>query len=98
MDEEQSVALRVSVKYYNIVADFLGRREEQRLLPAGTTVRGLVEALASESAPFHRLVYTSGKQVGGQVRLFRNGEAVLDLDEPLADGDELRIFPVIAGG
>ena len=88
----------VSVKYYNIVVDFLGRREEQRSIPSGTTMCGLVEALADESASFRRLALTSEGQVSGHVRLFRNGQAVLDMDEPLADGDEIRVFPAISGG
>jgi len=90
--------LVVSVKYYNIVVDFLGRGEEQRSIPSGTTMRGFVEALASESAPFRRLALTPEGQVSGHVRLFRSEQAVLDMDEPLADGDEIRVFPAISGG
>ena len=64
----------------------------------GTLIRDLVVALANESAPFRNLVLTGEGEVSGHVRLFCNGQAVLDLDQPLADGDEIRVFPAIAGG
>ena len=31
-------------------------------------------------------------------RLFRNERIVLNAGEPLADGDEIRVFPIISGG
>jgi molybdopterin converting factor small subunit len=88
----------VSIRYHNIVADFLGRREESRRLPAGTTLRGLVESLARESESFRSLAVGVDGQVSGHVRLFRNGQAVLDLDAMLVEGDEIRVFPAISGG
>lgn len=95
--------IHVSIRYYNIVADYLGRREEQRSLDEGTTVGVLLESLAAESKAFGRLALpalTSGSpgSIGGQVRLFRNGRAVIEPDQVLADGDELRLFPAISGG
>jgi MoaD family protein len=98
MDKQSSAEIRVSVKYYNIVADFVGRREECREVAAGATVRDLVGMLATESTSFQRLAFTDDGQVSGHVRLFRNGQAVLDLDEPLVEGDEMRVFPTISGG
>ncbi len=98
MDRQSSAKIRVSVKYYNIVADFVGRREEQRGVAAGATIRDLMRTLASESTSFKKLAFTTEGQVSGHVRLFRNGQAVLDLDGPLAEGDEIRGFPTISGG
>lgn len=98
MAREPGATLEISVKYYNIVADFLGRREEQRTLRAGNNLRDLLAVLAGESLAFRRLALTAEGQVTGHVRLFHNGQAVLDFDEPLAEGDEVRVFPTIAGG
>jgi MoaD family protein len=98
MDKQSSTEIRVSVRYYNIVADFVGRREERREMAAGATLRDLMEALATESTSFQKLAFTDEGQVSGHVRLFRNGQAVLDLDEPLVVGDEMRVFPTISGG
>jgi molybdopterin converting factor small subunit len=64
----------------------------------GATVRDLLAALGSESASFHKLAFTDEGQVSGHVRLFRNGQTVLDWDELLAEGDQVRIFPAISGG
>lgn len=89
---------QVLVKYYNIVADVLGRRQEQRSVPTGTTVGDLVTALAEESTSFRNLAFSASGQASGHLRLFRNEQAVNDLDEPLADGDELRFFPAVSGG
>jgi molybdopterin converting factor small subunit len=88
----------VSVRYYNIVADALGRREELRVLEAGATVRDLLQALATERPSFAKLALTAEGGIGGQMRPFRNGCAVLDLDEVLLDGDDLSLFPAISGG
>lgn len=90
--------IHVSVRYYNIVAHFLGRREERRAVEVGTTTRGLIEALAAENASLRRLALTADGKVAGHVRLFRNGRLVLDADEQLAEGDEIQVFPAIAGG
>jgi MoaD family protein len=98
MDRESSAEIRVSVRYYNIVADFLGRREERRGVAAGATIRDLMRTLATESTSFQKLAFTTEGQVSGHVRLFRNGQAVMDLDEPLVEGDEMRVFPTISGG
>lgn len=98
MDKQSSAEIQVSVKYYNIVADFVGRREERREVGARTTVRDLMDTLAAESASFRKLAFTDEGQVSGHVRLFRNGQAVLDYDERLVEGDEIRVFPTISGG
>jgi MoaD family protein len=98
MDRQSGVEIRVSVRYYNIVADFVGQREECRPMAAGATIRDLLGELGAESASFQKLAFTDGEQVSGHVRLFRNGQAVLDLDAPLVDGDEMRVFPTISGG
>ena len=98
MDKQASMEIRVSVKYYNIVADFLGRREERREMAASATIRDFMNSLATESTSFQKLAFTTEGQVSGHVRLFRNGQAVLDLGEPLVEGDELRVFPTISGG
>ena len=90
--------LLVSARYYNIVANLLGRRQEQRTVPPGTTMRELVVALAEESPSFRKLAFTASGQVSGHLRLFRNMQVVNDLDELLADGDEIRFFPAVSGG
>jgi molybdopterin converting factor small subunit len=90
--------IEVSLRYYNIVADLLGQREEQRVLPPGTTLRGLIQALGAESPSFRGLALADDKRPGEHLRVFRNGQVVVDLDSVLADGDEIRLFPTISGG
>jgi molybdopterin converting factor small subunit len=90
--------MNISLRYYNLVADLLGRREELRAVPADTTLHELLDALSCENASLGRLLPVAAGDLGGRLRLFRNGRFVLDPDEPLADGDELRLFPAISGG
>lgn len=90
--------IEVSLRYYNIVADLLGQREERRALPPGTTMRGLIEALGSESPSFRGLALADDGRPSEHLRVFRNGQAVADLDSVLAHGDEIRLFPTISGG
>lgn len=97
-DQGPSETIRISATYYNIVADFLGRRHEDRVMPASTTLRDLLAALGGESAPFSTLAFTPKGKVSGYVRVFCNGQAVLDPNQILADGDEIRLFPSISGG
>jgi molybdopterin converting factor small subunit len=58
----------------------------------------LLEALAAECPPFGRFALDEEGRPRGHLRLFRNGQTVLDQAEVLADGDEIRLFPAISGG
>jgi molybdopterin converting factor small subunit len=90
--------IRISLKYYNIVADLLERKKEQRRVPDGTTISDMLKNLAQENSSFAKLALTTDGEVSQHLRLFRAGQAVLDLHEPLNEGDEILIFPAIAGG
>jgi molybdopterin converting factor small subunit len=90
--------VHLSMRYYSLVADFLGRREEKREVPPGSSLHALLQALAVESEPFRRLALTADGQVSRHLRLFRNGEMVHDLSTAVTEGDEIRVFAAISGG
>jgi molybdopterin converting factor small subunit len=96
-DEVRS-GLRIRVRFYNIVADQVGRRAEERWMPEGSVITDLVRALAAQHPALNRYADAGDHPSSRPFRLFRNGRIVLDAGEPLADGDEIRIFPIIAGG
>jgi molybdopterin converting factor small subunit len=89
---------KVKVRYYNTIADYLGRREEVRELSDGATLLDLVEGLAKESASFRNLVQVVDGDYGGRLRLFCNEQLVLDYAHKLADGDKVQVFLPVSGG
>jgi len=96
-DEARS-GVRIRVRFYNIVADQAGRRVEERWVPDGSTIADLLRDLAAHHPALSRYIKSGDRPSSKPFRLFRNGRIVLDAGEPLADGDEIRIFPIISGG
>jgi MoaD family protein len=90
--------IQVTVRFYSIVADRVGTRELQRTLPAGKTVGDLVQDIGQEHAPFREFATPLDSQAGNPLRLVCNGRMVLDMNQQLADGDDIRVFPIISGG
>jgi molybdopterin converting factor small subunit len=93
---------RIHVLFYNIVADHVGKREGAQWVADGSSIDDLLQMLAAEY-PALRHYARAGDHAGdppspNPFRLFRNGRIVIDTGEPLADGDEIRIFPIISGG
>lgn len=98
MPDEVRSGPRIRVRFYNIVADQVGRRAEERWIPEGSVIADLLRDLAAQHPALSRYAGTHDRPFPNPFRLFRNGRIVLDAGEPLADGDEIRIFPIIAGG
>ena len=98
MPDEARSGLRISVRFYNIVADQVGRRAEERWVPDGSVIADLLRDLTAQHPALSRYADAGDRPSLNPFRLFRNGRIVLDGGEPLADGDEIRIFPIIAGG
>ena len=81
--------MRVTLRYFAIVRETLGRAEETRDVPEGTTAGALFDILAGEEprlAPMRRatMVMVNQEYVGA--------------DRPLADGDEVALIPPVSGG
>lgn len=90
----------VQVRYFNVLADYAGTRRAEVSVPAGTTVRSLLRNLsANNPEPFRRAV-SPGGVLNSYIRVFRNDQLVAEaaFDTPLADGDEILLFPAVAGG
>lgn len=81
--------MRVTVLYFAVFRERLGRDEEALEIAAGATVRDAVDALAARHAPIAKL--------RGQFRIAVNQDFADD-DRALADGDELALIPPVAGG
>ena len=93
----------VCVKGYLTLKDLVGEREVEISGP-GKTVRQLLAALGNDiGEEFASLVrYDSSGQLERNLVVLVNGRHCSHLpdgiDTPLSDGDEVAIFPPIAGG
>lgn len=91
--------IEVSVKYYNLAADYMAKKAEKRHIADDSTCHDLLMALAQENERFSKLALNKEGGVGGRVRVFRNGKIVSNLNETLLmSGDEIQIFPAVSGG
>lgn len=81
-------AMNVSVRLFASAREAAGVGQVQLDLPTGATVRDAIAAIAREHPP-----------VGGihAVLIAKNRDYV-ELDEPLAEGDELAVIPPVSGG
>lgn len=93
---------QVKVSYYGHLRSIVGATEESLEMPAGTTLRGLLNALASRHGPrlTSSLCNTDGSLVVGDVAIAVDGVAVDSVDSELtgAKGVEIALIPSIAGG
>jgi molybdopterin synthase catalytic subunit len=81
--------MRISVLYFAVFRERLGRDHDDLELPAGATVADAVAALASQHAAI--------AQLRGKFRCAVNQDFTDDA-HALADGDELALIPPVAGG
>ena len=81
--------MRITVLYFAVFKEKLGRDEEALELTAGAKVSDAIAALAERHAPIAKLA--------GRFRVAVNQEFAPE-DHALADGDELALIPPVAGG
>ncbi len=92
--------MRVKVLAFAAFREILGREREVEL-PDEASVKELLEALASSSPRFREAAFEPNGLLRDYVLLMVNRkriDAENDLSRILADGDELAIFPPLAGG
>jgi molybdopterin synthase catalytic subunit len=81
--------MHIQLKYFAIVRESIGRSQEAREVPEGTTAGGILDLLIAD-APRLEFLRRS-------VMLMVNQEYV-DSDHVLRDGDELVLIPPVSGG
>ncbi len=81
--------MQIRFRYFAMVREILGRSEDLRSFPSGTTAGAAFDALAIDAPRLAAL--------RGSVLLMVNRDYV-DPDQPLADGDELALIPPVSGG
>lgn len=95
-----SAQIHVRVRYYNVLRDAAQRSEETFAVALGTTLRGLLADVARVHPGVGEVLFLRTGDISPYTRFFWNGAVVgdADLDRPLQEGDEVHIFPAIAGG
>jgi len=93
--------IRVTVQYHNILRARAGIASETLDLPEGITLRGLLQHVAeTHGSVLREVLFSAEGAVSSHLVVFRNRQLLpaMDRDAVLADGDELMLFPAIAGG
>jgi molybdopterin converting factor small subunit len=101
--------IAVNVRYYNMLRNTTGVQGESVALPPGTTLRAALEDLITLHGPrLREMLFTPDGELSSHLVIFHNQRLVRQdhdrsLGDPgpglsLADGDELMLFPAIAGG
>ena len=82
--------MRVRVLYFAVLKDVFGREREELELPAGVTVKGLLEELAGRGSG-------AAGRLWGSMAVAVNQEYAQG-DVVLQDGDEVALLPPVSGG
>jgi len=93
--------ITITVRCHNLLRRMTGVKEEAITLPAGASLREVLEHLAQRHGPaLRRMLFEPEGSVSLHLAVFRNQRLVLpdQHDVPLSGGDELMLFPAIAGG
>ncbi len=92
--------IKVRVRYFNVLADYAGCKRAEVALPAGSSLRQLLDRLVETNSVSFRRAVKSGPSFNAYLRVFCNDRLVgeQELDAAVADGDEVLLFPAVAGG
>lgn len=93
--------ITVTVRYYNMLRLYTGLESERVELPEGTEVADTIRLLAERhGAAFAGMLLSSTGEPASHLVVFVNQQLVVagGPAPPLADGDEVKLFPAISGG
>ena len=93
--------ITVSVRYHNILRNRAGLEQESLALPQGNGTGEAIHRLAERHGPgLATMLLSPEGGLSAHLVVFLNGQLVFPEKQPLplADGDELKLFPTISGG
>jgi molybdopterin converting factor small subunit len=92
--------ITVSVSFFNILAIYAGKKHVDLLLPESATLQQVLEYLKEKGTPqLNQILFQNG-EFSKYIKIFLNQQLIagIKLETPLENGDELMLFPAIAGG
>jgi len=92
--------MMVKVRAFASFREILGREQEIDMRP-GSTVSDLLSDLARTNSRFREAAFDDCGQLQDHVLLMKNKKKIdplQDLTVELTDGDEIAVFPPVAGG
>ncbi len=95
------MAIGVKVRLHNMLRHHAGVEQEALVLAEGTLLHVALEDLARRHGPgLAGMLFASPGVISPHLVIFRNQQLLPrdQVDVPLADGDELLLFPAISGG
>jgi MoaD family protein len=100
MTRDEAHTIIVRVRYFNVLADYAGMKRAEVVVPTGTTLRVFLNHLIEINPEPFRRALSRDEMLSAYLRVFHNERvaAPADFDAPLADGDEVMLFPAVAGG
>jgi len=95
--------MKVKVKFFALVRELTGKREEEVDLDDKATVRTLLDRLVDEYGPkFHSYLFdAASKEPRGHLQFLIDGRNIAlmqGLDTILRDGNSFAILPPVGGG
>jgi MoaD family protein len=92
--------IRVTVRYFNILAAYAGTRTQVVELKEGSTSFDLILTVSHNNPPAFQEVVLQDGVPSPHLRVFRNNQSIDNdlLKTVITDGDEILLFPAVAGG
>lgn len=93
--------ITVHVRYFNFLAVVADARQAELKIPEGTTLRQFIHHLAEIHSERFRTFILKGDEISTYLRIFHNEKLIWEIqldDIRLSEGDEIMLFPAIAGG
>lgn len=93
--------ITIRVRFHNILRRLADAERGELSVPEKTSLREVLERLKDlHGAPLREMLLTPNGEVASHLVVFRNGSLLGrdDYSEPLADQDELQLFPAVSGG
>jgi len=92
----------VKVKYFTVLREHVGKREEEVELERGATVGDLIALIAQRHGhDVRRYLYAENGKIRGFLQFLINGKSATTLkgfETKLNDGDIVAIIPPVGGG
>ena len=93
--------MKVSVKFYSYLAQLVDKESKMDIeLQDGATVLQLLNVLLTDPK-IHEHILNEHEEIKPDITIMRNGREIKFLNglkTVLSTGDEIQIFPVVAGG